>query len=446
MSTIFALASAPGKAGVSVIRISGPEASKALKVLGVAPLPSPRVAVLKKIYSPVDDGLIDNALILWMPAPNSFTGEDVAEIHVHGSRAVIAYLTEALSTTDNLRLAEPGEFARRAFINGKMDLTEVEGLGDLIEAETKLQQKQALRQMSGELSALYEEWRKQLIKSLSHMEAYIDFPDEDLPKEVEEELIEFVKKLKKSIDKHLDDNGRGEILRRGVYAVILGAPNVGKSSLMNYLAKRDVAIVSNIAGTTRDVIEVNMDIAGFPVTIADTAGIRKSKNEIENEGIKRAREKAKQADMKIIIFDAETYPRFDKKTAELIDDDSILIANKSDIKKLPAKLEIEGRKVIPISVTKETGIKEFMKILEKELKERMMVGSEPNLTRAHHRKSLQECSRSLERFLNGRKKSVDIEISAEDLRLSARELGRITGRIDVEDILDELFRSFCIGK
>ena len=430
METIFGLASGLGKSGVAVIRISGSNATAALAALGVKP-PKPRQAELKTLKS---GGLsIDRALVLYFKAPHSFTGEDVVELHTHGSRAVVKKLFEVLSTLPGTRLAEAGEFSRRAFLNNKMDLTEAEGLADLIDAETTAQARQAMRQMEGELGRLYEKWRVAIIKNLANMEAYIDFPDEDLPQSLKDEITNGLQKFQNEIAQHLNDGHRGEKIREGIYVVIIGAPNVGKSSLLNYLSKRDAAIVSDIAGTTRDVIEVNLEIAGLPVTLADTAGLRASADAIESEGIKRALNRASRADLKILLLDAADL----SPDLSLADENTIIVMNKIDA----AKNE-QTKADIAISVKENTGLDALMQLLETKLAEKFALSEAPLITRQRHREALiqaQSCLGNIS-FQN------PIELVAEDLRHAAFNIGRITGRIDVEDILDEIFSSFCIGK
>ncbi len=445
MNTIFALSSAPGKAGVAVFRISGNKAVTALKNLGIKKRLKPRHATLVELKT-VKGQVIDKGLAIYFPGPNSFTGEDVVELHVHGSRVVVKMLASELSSMNGIRQAEPGEFTRRALENGKMDLLETEGLADLINAETAMQHKQALRQMGGELSKTYEDWRQQIIKSLAHLEAYIDFPDEDLPEDVEAGILETVEALKSSIKSHLNDNRRGELLRSGLYATIIGSPNVGKSSLLNYLAKRDVAIVSHIAGTTRDVIEVHLDIAGYPITIADTAGLRETEDIIESEGVRRAKDRAGASDMKIIMFDGLEIKNPDKSIIDLIDENSIILVNKIDVIPLSSSAEIKGKQAIPVSVKTGSGLKDFLRALEEKLTEKMSISYEPALTREHHRKNLEGCVKQLESYVGSRKSGAAIELCAEELRLASSYIGRITGRITLDEVLDTLFKSFCIGK
>nr|WP_295831693.1 tRNA uridine-5-carboxymethylaminomethyl(34) synthesis GTPase MnmE [uncultured Azospirillum sp.] len=440
-TTIYALATAPGRSGVAVVRISGPEAGSALSALTGRVLPAPRRAVLTKLRDPRTGDALDDALVLRFTAPASFTGEDVVELHLHGGRAVVTGVIEALATLPGLRLAEPGEFTRRAFENGKLDLTEAEAVADLIDAETTAQRRQALRQMEGALGKLYDGWRDRLTRALAHIEADIDFAEDDLPGGVTDAVRLVIIGLADEIATHLNDGGRGERLREGLHIAIVGAPNAGKSSLLNALARRDAAIVSARAGTTRDIIEVHLDLGGYPVVLADTAGLREAAaDEVEEEGIRRARDRAARADVKVAVFDATTLPDLDPATLGLIDADTVVVFNKTDL--------ATGRDLrpdlSPILVSAHTGA--GLKALEEKLTafsaDRLAIGSAPSLTRARHRAALTECRESLLRALNAPLP----ELAAEDVRLASRALGRITGRVDVEDLLDVIFRDFCIGK
>lgn len=434
--TIFALASAPGKAGVAVLRISGSDAFNCLNQLTNEALPETRKAVLRNLVNPETGQLIDQAIVLTFTAPNSFTGENIVELHIHGSRAVINILIKLLSNINNFRLASPGEFAKRAFLNGKMDLTAAEGLADLIESETLMQQQQAIRQVQGELANLYNSWKHKLIRSLALIEAYIDFPEDDIPAAVITEVNQIVTSMKDTLYSYLNDDNRGEILRRGIMVAIIGAPNVGKSSLLNYLAQREVAIVSNIAGTTRDVIEVNLDLAGYPVTIADTAGIRESIDIIEQEGVSRALARAQNADIKILMLSSCDQSSFEQEILTLADKNTIILINKID----QQEAVLEG--AVNISVKENIGLDEFLAHLAKMIDEKFSPANEPLLTRARHRQFLNLCYEHLSRFdLNNH-----LELACEDLRLASRALGQIVGVIDVETILDEIFINFCIGK
>ena len=441
LTTIFALATAPGRSGVAVVRISGPEAGSALAALTGRALPAPRRAVLTKLRDPRTGDALDDALVLRFTAPASFTGEDVVELHLHGGRAVVTGVIEALATLPGLRLAEPGEFTRRAFEHGKLDLTEAEAVADLIDAETTAQRRQALRQMEGALGRLYDGWRERLMRSLAHIEADIDFAEDDLPGGVADAVRPVIAGLVDEIGAHLDDGGRGERLREGLHIAIVGAPNAGKSSLLNALARRDAAIVSARAGTTRDIIEVHLDLGGYPVVLADTAGLREAAaDEVEEEGIRRARDRAARSDVKVAVFDATTLPDLDPATLDLIDRDTVVVFNKTDL----ATAGDLRPDLSPIPVSAHTG--SGLKALEEKLTEysgdRLAIGSAPSLTRARHRAALTECRESLLRALEAPLP----ELAAEDVRLASRALGRITGRVDVEDLLDVIFRDFCIGK
>lgn len=435
--TIFALASAPGRAGVQVIRISGPDAGRALQVLTGRPLPEPRLAMLVGLKDPASGELFDKALVLHFAAPASFTGEDVVELHLHGGRAVLTAATQAL-TGLGLRVAEPGEFSRRAFEHGKLDLTEAEAIADLVDAETAAQRRQALRQMEGALGQLYDGWRHRLTRALAHLEADIDFPEEDLPGGLSEAVRPVVEGLVSELSDHLADQGRGERLRDGISIAILGAPNAGKSSLLNAIARRDVAIVSNQAGTTRDVIEVQLDLGGYPVLLADTAGLRDAADQVESEGIRRALDRAAKADLKLLVFDGAELP--DAATLALVDDDALLVMNKADLS--GAAPPLLGRAVLPVSARTGEGVPTLLATLEQSVAARYAPSGAPALTRARHRTALEECRENLHRALSAPLP----ELAAEDVRLAVRALGRITGRVDVEDLLDVIFRDFCIGK
>ncbi|MBL6957401.1 MAG: tRNA uridine-5-carboxymethylaminomethyl(34) synthesis GTPase MnmE [Rhodospirillales bacterium] len=440
--TIFAPSTGAGPAGLAVIRVSGPAAGAALAAVTGRDLPQPRRATMADIKA-ADGTPIDSGLVLWFPGPASFTGEDVAELHLHGGRAVVAATLEALGSCPGLRLAEPGEFTRRAFEAGKLDLTEAEGLADLINAETEAQRHQALRQMQGGLSDLYEDWRQRLLNTLAHMEAEIDFSDEDLPDGVAAEARRDIADLAAEIDAHLADDHRGERLRDGIHLAIIGPPNAGKSSLLNLLARRDAAIVSATAGTTRDVIEVHLDLGGYPVVVADTAGLREAEaDDIEAEGVRRARLRAQDADLKLAVLDGQDWPEADPVTAALVDGDTIAVINKSDLKKPDGNLQINDRPVLTISVKTGDGIDGLLEALGREVAGRFPAAASPALTRARHREALEDCRESLARTPGGQA----IELETEDLRLAVRALGRITGRVDVEDLLDVIFQDFCIGK
>ncbi len=442
--TIYALASARGNAGVAVIRVSGKGALESLKTIASDSNIKYRYAMLRELKNNVSRETLDNALVIAFKSPNSYTGEDVVEYHLHGGRAVIDGVLDVLSSMDGHRMAEAGEFTRRAFENGKMDLTEAEAIADLIHAETQMQKSQALSQMGGALAELYEGWAGRLTKILAYVEAELEFPDEDLPDEILPRITPQIEEMKRDIDAHLNDNRRGERLRDGIHVAIIGAPNAGKSSLVNALAQRDIAIVSEIAGTTRDIIEAHLDIGGYPVILSDTAGLRPeqlgagSQDIIESEGIRRALKIANDADIRIILYDG-TAESLDKHSYELESiENTIAVINKSDqgvTLKHPSKH-------LRISVAKNEGIPELLESLTKMISSMVGKSESPTLTRKRHREALLDCRASLDRCLNAPLP----EMSAEDLRLAVRHLGRITGRVDVEDLLDVIFRDFCIGK
>ena len=410
--------------------------------IGGAPPPAPRVAVLRRFRKPRSGESIDRGLALWFPAPESATGEDVAEFHIHGGPAVVAALADALAALPGLRPAEPGEFTRRAFVAGRLDLTEAEGIADLIAAETEAQRRQALRQMEGGLHTLYEGWRGSLLEAMAHVEATLDFSDQDLPDDAAAVVDPRLAALETEIAAHLDDDRRGERLRAGFSVAILGAPNAGKSSLLNRLAGRDAAIVSARAGTTRDVIEAHLNIAGWPVTIADTAGLRESTDEVEGEGVRRALAQAESADLALVVLDGACWPAVDRRSLALASDASLLVLNKIDLLPGAPPATVEGRAALPVSCRTGAGIDTLVASLAAAIERRYPIAAEPALTRARHRQALADCRAALAR---GRAQPAD-ERLAEELRLAATALGRITGRVDVEDMLDIVFRDFCIGK
>jgi tRNA modification GTPase len=438
--TIFALASAPGRAGVAVFRVSGPDAARAMTDL-CAPnmLPVPRTASLRAIHNPKTNEIMDRALIFHFPGPDSFTGEDVVELHTHGGRAVINAVTDCLAALPGFRLAEPGEFTRRAFENGRMDLTEAEAVADLVHAETEAQRRQALRQLEGALGKLYDGWRERLSRALAYMEAAIDFADEELPADMIGKQSDELRTLRASISLHLSDNHRGERVRDGFSIAIVGPPNAGKSSLLNALARRDAAIVSPQAGTTRDVVEVQLDIGGYAVMLADTAGLRESANVIESEGIRRARARAEQADLTILLFDGCVWPQRDATTDAMGGEKTIAVVNKTD---LIREKQQSGPNFLFVSARDGDGIDSLLEKLKQEISHRVGDSAAPPLTRARHRAALEECGGHLDRALT----AAMADMRAEDVRLAMRALGRITGLVDVEDLLDIIFQDFCIGK
>lgn len=444
-STIYALSTVNGKSGVAIIRISGLSALNVVRQM--TPLPceqiEPRRAYFVKLSSPSDGHLLDHSLLLYFPAPHSFTGEDIVELHTHGSRAVIASVLESLAALPDFRLAEPGEFSKRAFYNHKMDLTEAEGLADLIDAETAEQQKYALRQMEGGLKNLYESWRENLVTLLAHLEAYIDFPDEELPADIIENMMNNVFKLRQEIENHLQSGNAGERLRDGFRVVIVGAPNAGKSSLLNAIARREAVIVSDIAGTTRDAIDIHLDLGGYPVIFTDTAGLREAEESIEQQGIAMAWRKIADADLIVGLFDAsqDSVQVFDK-LKKIHQNKMLIAANKIDKLTSEQCSQLQKQGCLLISAKQQQGIEELLGEITSQIADHFTSGSNLLITRARYREALNKTVENLQRF------SFDkpIELTAEDIRLAARELGKITGRIEVDEILDKIFGSFCIGK
>jgi tRNA modification GTPase len=421
---------------VAVLRISGPDARRAVTLLAGG-LPPPRVAQRRRLVDPQNGDALDDGLILWFPAPRSATGEDLAELHLHGSRAVLAAVMQAL-TRLGLRLAEPGEFTRRAFLNGKLDLLQAEAIADLAAAETEAQRRQAMRQLGGELGDVYRGWRDRLTRILAHLEAAIDFPDEDLPQEIEDRILGETKGLVAEIEHHLADGRRGERLRDGIEVAIVGPPNAGKSSLLNRIARRDAAITSPVPGTTRDVIEVAIDLGGYPVVLADTAGLRDSADAIEQEGKRRAVQRAEQAEIRLFVFDI-AHPADAAGASAWPGADTILVANKIDL--VSAVDTSLSPPALPVSALTGEGIDKLLVVLGERVAQTYRIEA-PILTRARHRQALEEAAASLRRSF-----FADLpELRAEDLRLALRSLGRITGAVDVEDLLDVIFRDFCIGK
>lgn len=452
MDTIFAQSSKPGKAGVAIFRISGPKSLWAVKHLlekdnGEF---TPRVMYYKKLISTKNQELIDNAMIVYFQQPASFTGEDVVEIYTHGSIAIASMLSGELLNIPGVRLAEGGEFTRRAFLNNKLDLTAAEGIADLIEAETIWQHRQAVKQSGGQLEELYNSWKNSLLTIISLLEAYIDFPDEEIPGKILEEVSTTVNHLKKTITDHLNDNRKGELLRSGIKLAILGPPNAGKSSLLNFLMQRDVAIVSNIAGTTRDIIEGHLDIGGYPIILQDTAGIRRSNDLIEKEGINRAINTAKLGDIKIIMLDVmklvNSSAHFEELTdiIELIDDNTIIIVNKIDLLQDNEQLELSFLKqnYLKISIKDNIGLKELLKNIENIAHNIAGLTEVPHITRQRQRSHIEQALEYLENF----NIENDLVLATEDVRMVIRSLSYVTGKITVEEILGEIFSNFCIGK
>ena len=442
--TIYALSSGPGISGIAVIRVSGKNTAEVIKKLTGSKLPSPRVATLKKFNKNGKKELIDEGVIIWFPGPNSYTGEDLAEFHVHGSRAVIKAMHLAISKINNCRLADPGEFTKRAFQNGRINLLKAESIADLISAETEIQRKQALKIMSGKSSDQFNLWREQLLKILSHVEAKIDFPDENLPKNIINAIRKTSNNILIEIKKTLNDQKVGERIREGFRIAIVGPTNSGKSSLLNYLSKRDVAIVSEIAGTTRDVIETHLNLDGYPVVVSDTAGIRDSKNEIEKMGIKIALNRAEDADLKLVIVSAKNV-NFTGVLKGLLTKNAVLVVNKSDLMKGKFNSKFKKYEHVIISIKKDSNLNKLISKIKNKLKNKFTTAEDILITRERHRRNLINCVHHLEKF-EKKKSAQDFDKAAEDLRLATRHLGMIVGKVDVEELLGSIFNDFCIGK
>jgi len=442
--TIYALSTVFGKSGVAVFRISGNHAFDVFEKM--TRLKSDEIESRKAYYTPIlkfdSRETVDKCVVVAFKAPHSFSGEDTVEISCHGSKAVIRGIYDELSKIDDFRLAEPGEFSRRAFYNGKMDLTEADGLADLIEAETEVQRKTALKQMDGTLFKLYDDWRERLVSILSYIEAYIDFPEEDIPQDVVLKLENNVFKVISEIENHIKTNNVDERLRDGFQVVISGPTNAGKSSLINAIVRRNVAIVSDIAGTTRDIIEAYVDIKGFPVVISDTAGLRETDDAIEKIGVNLAREKIASADFNIFLFDASnTEPEIFE---EYINGEKnyLLVANKSELVDGNRCKELLQKGCLLLSVKQNRNIDVITNTLYERFNDIYSTASGMLITRERYKQALQECLNNLRAFNLNK----EIELAAEDIRLACREIGKITGRVEINEILDKIFSSFCIGK
>tara|TARA_B100000902_G_C27221215_1_gene869770 strand:- start:1 stop:1332 length:1332 start_codon:yes stop_codon:yes gene_type:complete len=442
--TIYALSSGPGVSGVAIIRISGSEASKVIKSLTGKEIPKPRVATLRKINNINTSELIDEGIIIWFPGPESYTGEDMVEIHVHGGKAVVLSVQNEISKIENCRLAEPGEFTKLAFQNGKINLLKAESIADLISAETEIQRLQAVKIMRGKSSDKFNELREKLLKILSYIEAKIDFPDEDIPEKNLENIKQDSIEVLKNIKKILDDQNVGEIIREGFKIAIVGPTNAGKSSLLNNLSNREVAIVSEVAGTTRDVVETHLNIDGYPVIISDTAGIRDSKDEIEKKGIKLSFKKAENSDLKLVVVDAKSVDLSGFLT-DLLKNDSILVINKSDLLKKALDPKILKLNPVLISIKENLNIDLLISKIKNCLKNKFITSEDIIITRERHRQHLLQCVDHMKNFLDKSDKK-DFDKAAEDLRLATRHLGMIVGKVDVEEILGSIFNDFCIGK
>ena len=442
--TIYALSTGPGISGIAIVRVSGEDTKKVIKLLTNAELPKPRVATLRKINKINTSELIDEGIILWFPGPESYTGEDMAEFHIHGSKAVIDALHHSISKIANCRLADPGEFTKLAFQNGKINLLKAESIADLISAETEIQRQQAIKIMNGKSADKFNELREKLLKILSHVEAKIDFPDEDLPEDILKNIKKISNEVILNIKKILDDQKVGERIREGFKIAIIGPTNAGKSSLLNHLSNRDAAIVSEIAGTTRDVIETHLNIDGYPVVVSDTAGIRDSKNEIEKKGIKLALDKAENADLKLIVIDAKSID-FKGVLKELMDENAILVVNKSDLLKEDLNSEIKNYEHVLISVKNNLNLEDLILKIKNKLKNKFITSEDILITRERHRQHLEQSLNYLKNF-EEKNEAEDFDKAAEDLRLATRHLGMIVGKVDVEEILGSIFNDFCIGK
>ena len=432
--TIFALSTANGIAGLAVVRVSGHLALTALKTISRKSHFEPNVLTRTSFYDSENGNLIDRGLAVYFAKPKSFTGEDVVEFHIHGGRATVDLLLKTLSGINQLRLAEPGEFSKRAFINNKMDLTAIEAMGDLINAQTELQHNQALSQMDGSLNKLYLSWRKSLIELVAYLEADIDFAEEDIPDDVLKNINEKIEKLLVEMNEHVNQRNQGEILRDGYRVAIVGTPNVGKSSLINLLANRDVAIVSDKEGTTRDALEVRLNIAGFPVVFTDTAGLRQTSDEIEKKGIEITQKKIDEANLVIELFDDPTKLNFH--------DERLTILNKCDLNNKENKTY---DRAINISVTTGGGIDHLIKQISDKVSNNFGSYSDTIPTKTRYILGVQN---SIQSLLNA--KTIDLknnsELMVEELRLAIQEIGKITGHVDVEEYLEVIFKDFCIGK
>ena len=438
---IYALSSGRGPSGIAIIRLSGEDTFKIVKLISKKKNLNSNEINLYKFYDPSNNNLIDEGLLLVFPSPNSYTGDDLAEFHVHGSNAVIAQFLKVLSEQTNCRLAEPGEFTKIAFQNNKIDLLEAESIGDLIHSETELQRQQAIKLVQGNASNYYNNLRKKLIKSLAYVEAQIDFAEDDLPDTVLTEVKVTIKEIYDDIKKILNDNKVGEKIRDGFRVTIVGEVNAGKSSLLNLLSKREVAIVSEEEGTTRDVIETYLNIDGYPVILADTAGIRETNNQTENKGISLALNRFRKADLNLIIIDNSS-KKLDKKIQSLINEDSIIVLNKSDIE---GTQKYNFKEAILVSVKENKNIDQLVEKIKEKLSSKFILSKNTLVTRERHRTKLNVCLKEIDNFFKKDLKK-DIEIAAEDLRLATRHLGSIVGKVDVEEILESIFKDFCIGK
>ncbi|MEM8920836.1 MAG: tRNA uridine-5-carboxymethylaminomethyl(34) synthesis GTPase MnmE [Pseudomonadota bacterium] len=441
--TIVALASGVGRAGVAVVRVSGPGARRCLQALiGRGPLPPERRLSLRRLRAS-DGSEIDEAMVVWFGAPATYTGEDIVELHLHGGRAITDAAVRAARELGPCRIAEPGEFTRRAFDNGRLDLTRAEAVADLIDAETEGQRRQALRQFDGQMQAAFETWRDRLIQTLAALEAAIDFPDEgDIPETVDAPARALLVNLRADLEAALADVGRGAAIRDGFQVAILGAPNAGKSSLLNRLARRDAAIVSDVPGTTRDIVEVRMDLGGFPVWLSDTAGLRETADKIEQEGVRRALDRASNADLRILVLDASD-PRMN---LDVLSGDDLVVVNKTDLPNAAKVFDVGLLDRLDVSALTGDGLDGLVEALTGRVVERLSSDAPPIVTRERHRNLLSAGLDHINRALIALDRNMGVELASEDVRLATRALGRVTGTVDVEDLLDRIFSEFCVGK
>ena len=440
---IYALSSGRGPSGIAIIRLSGKDTGKIAKIISKIEDFKPKEINFCKFYNPSNNSLIDEGIILFFPGPNSYTGEDLAEFHMHGSNAVVTCFLTVLSEQDNCRLAEPGEFTKKAFQNNKIDLIKAEGIADLIHSETELQRLQAVKLVQGNASNYYNNLREKLIKSLAYIEAKIDFAEDDLPVSVLKEVQKSITEVYRDIKKILEDHKIGEKIREGFRVSIIGEVNVGKSSLLNLISKRDVAIVSEEEGTTRDVIETYINIDGYPVILADTAGIRDTKNEVEKKGILLAINKSKEADLNLIMIDNSS-KKIDSKIQDLINENSIVVLNKADLNS-KQNHTFNNIETVLVSAKDNKNIDQLIEKIKEKLSKKFTTASNVLITRERHRNKLNDCLKEIDNFLK-KDQNKNIELAAEDLRLATRHLGAIVGKVDVEEILGSIFKDFCIGK
>ncbi len=440
---IYALSSGRGPSGIAIVRISGSETLKICQNLTKSKDIKSNEVNFCKFYDPNNGNIVDpEALLLWFPGPNSYTGEDLAELQIHGSNAVINALLRVLSEQKNCRLAEPGEFTKIAFQNDKIDLLKAESIGDLIHSETELQRQQAIKLVQGNASNYYNSLREKIIKSLAFIEAKIDFAEEDLPEKVLKDAHKSIKEIHSEITKIIEDNKVGEKIRDGFRVSIIGEVNAGKSSLLNLLSKREVAIVSDEAGTTRDVIETYLNLDGYPVLIADTAGIRDAKNEVEKKGISLALGKSKESDLNIVVIDNSS-KKINKEIQNMINQDTIILLNKSDVSdKQNHEFNVD---TVLASVKNNKNIDKLINMIKTKLNKKFTSKNSVLITRERHRVKLNDCLKEIDKFLK-KDQNKDLELAAEDLRMATRHLGSIVGKVDVEEILGSIFKDFCIGK